>query len=140
MLNEEYVNRKLKEILDEKEPINKCVDDSSWEEVKFIRDTFEGKRWWEVEIDNWIPDVVIDALYFIHPECLRYHFPVLLKWVIFNYDYADAARDCILGGINESNDLIEFGLREPVETIHFSKKESMAIQFLLEIIRNIKSS
>ncbi len=134
MIDEELINRGLHNILGENRPPKKCTDDSNWDEAKFIKGTFEGKGWWEVSIEDWTPDIVLDSLYFFYPDCLRYYFPVFLKWIIFNYDYADAVRDCILDGIHSSNGLIEFELGEPAETIQFNKDESSAIRYLLALL------
>ena len=135
MIDEKLINRDLHSILGKIQPLEKCVEDSKWDVTTFIKDTFEGKGWWEVSIDNWTPDIVLDSLYFFYPECLKYYFPVLLKWVIFNYDYADAVGDCILDNIHSSNGFMEFELGKPAETIQFNKDESLAILYLLDLLK-----
>jgi len=140
MIDEELINRDLQSILGKSQPLEKCVEDSKWDAAVFIKDTFEGKGWWEVSIENWTPDIVFDSLFFFYPKCLKYYFPVLLKWVIFNYDYADAVRDCILDNIHSLNGFMEFKLGEPVETIQFNKNESLAIRYLLDILEKQEKS
>jgi|GEM_PF-5387076 len=132
MIDEVKLNLKLRSVFDVgTPPSRKCTDDSSWDAAKFIRSTFDGKTWLEVDCSNWDSEIFNEALYYFSEECLSYYFPAFIKWLVACDDDCDAVRDSFISNFETTGKAMVFNLGKPFRTVKFNNEQTNTIQYIL---------